>query len=98
MRNAAIRHAGATYDIDEPHIASGEDLSSSEVLDVLSKLDPEDYDQAVIVCDELDMEIFSVDGAWELDGVNGPLPRSIDKNQRFYSLQDALEYVDQFVD
>lgn len=75
-----------------------EDLSSSEVLNMLSRLDPEEYDLVTIICYELDMEIFTVDGAWELDGIDGPLPRSIDRNHRFYSLQDALEYVDILVD
>ena len=101
MRNAAIRHAGATYDIEGEYqfqFMDDEDLSSSEVLNKMSQLDPEDYGQVTIICYELDMEIFAVDGAWELDGISGPLPRSTDRNHRFYSLQDALEYVDELVD
>lgn len=97
MRNAAIRHAGATYDVEgEYPIVGAEDLSSSEVLNMLSQLDPEDYEAVTIICYELDMEIFALNGAWELDGINGPLPKEIDRG--FYSLQDALEYVDMLVD
>lgn len=99
MRNAAIRHAGATYDVEGEYPFIGDDnLSSSEVLNMLSKLDPEDLDQVTIICDDLDMEIFSVQGAWELDGITGPLPRELGSGKRFYSLQDALEYVDILVD
>lgn len=105
MRNAAIRHAairraGATYDIEGeyPFVVNEENLSSSEVLNTLSKFDPEDYDAFTIICDELDMEIFPVQGAWVLDGINGPLPQELARDKGFYSLQDALEYVDILVD
>ena len=99
IRHAAIRHAGATYDVEgEYPIAGAEDLSSSEVLNMLSQLDPEDYEAVIIICDELDMEIFAVDGAWELDGITGPLPKEMGRDKSFYSLQDALEYVDILVD
>lgn len=99
MKNAAIRHAGATYDVEgEYPIVGAEDLSSSEVLNMLSQLDPEDYEAVTIICDELDMEIFALDGAWELDGITGPLPKEMRRDKGFYSLQDALEYVDILVD
>lgn len=100
MRNAAIRHAGATYNIEGeyPFVVDEENLSSSEVLNTLSKFDPEDYGAFTIICDDLDMEIFSVQGAWVLDGITGPLPQAISRDKGFYSLQDALEYVDILVD
>lgn len=99
MRSAAIRHAGATYDIEgEYPFVGDDDLSSSEVLNMLSQLDPEDYEAVTIICDELDMEIFALDGAWELDGITGPLPKEMGRDKGFYSLQDALEYVDILVD
>ena len=100
MRNAAIRHAGATYDVEGeyPFVVDEENLSSSEVLNTLSKFDPEDYGAFTIICDELDMEIFALQGAWVLDGITGPLPKEIGRDKGFYSLQDALEYVDELVD
>lgn len=101
MRNAAVRHAAATYDIEGEYqfqFMDDKDLSSSEVLNKMSQLDPEDYGQVTIICDELDMEIFALDGAWVLDGITGPLPQAIRKDKGFYSLQDALEYVDILID
>ena len=92
---------GASYSIDSPYFgaASTESYSSSEVLKLLSdNLKPEEYGTVDIICEDLNVEIFSENGGWIVsqdpytdNGIDIPY-------ESFGFLQNALEYVDSFAD